>query len=143
MNYYPMLPTILVVTEGHTERIYLDHLRERDMGCSVIVRKSPRTGQDKVVKHCIQLIKDMGLNLKKGDEAYCVFDWDMAEDDLLKGAVKTAESKGIKVLFSKPCFEIVFLAHFKLDFDNYGKIRWGIYRLRFRSVHCHPRSQLC
>lgn len=74
MIYYQPLPTVLVVTEGNTERIFLDHLRERNMGCTLHVVKSPRPRQDEVVKHCSTLVKDMKLNLKKGDEAYCVFD---------------------------------------------------------------------
>ena len=41
MNPYPSLPTILIVTEGFTEKNYLERLRERDAGYSVIVKRSP------------------------------------------------------------------------------------------------------
>ena len=32
MSVYPALPTILIVTEGFTEKNYLERLRERDVG---------------------------------------------------------------------------------------------------------------
>lgn len=111
MNHIQPLPVILVVTEGYTELIFVDHLRKRNMGCSLIVKKAPRTKQNEVVKRCTALVREHKLNLKKGDRAYCVFDWDKADNNLLKKAVEDATKKGYKVILSKPCFEIVFLAH--------------------------------
>ena len=36
MNRYPVIPTVLVVTEGLTEKIYLDRFRERDAGFNLM-----------------------------------------------------------------------------------------------------------
>lgn len=41
MRSYPQVPVVLVVTEGYTEKTFLNHLRERNMGCSLTVMKSP------------------------------------------------------------------------------------------------------
>ena len=115
MNRFPIIPKILVITEGHTEKIYLDHLRQRDMGCSLIVKKASKTDPDSILRSCTQQIKDLGLNLKCGDRAFIVFDWDKTNCELIRNVIAKAKGKGIGVLFSKPCFEIVFLAHFVKD----------------------------
>lgn len=64
MSVYHSLPTVLVVTEGFTEKYFLDHLRKRDMGCSVIVSKSTNVSPLRMLKYSKSQISERGLKPK-------------------------------------------------------------------------------
>ncbi len=117
MNPYPSLPTILIVTEGFTEKNYLERLRERDAGYSVIVKRSPEQRPDKILKYCEAQVQERDLELGVQDAAYCVFDTDYTPESKLQEILDRARKKGIKVILSKPCFEVFFLLHFTNNVD--------------------------
>jgi len=118
MNRYPVIPTVLVVTEGLTEKIYLDRFRERDAGFNLIVKRSPEQRPEKILKFCESQMVERGLNPRDGHAAYCVFDTDYTSEDKLQYILDRAKKKGIGIIISKPCFEAFFLLHFTSNIDS-------------------------
>ena len=118
MSIYPALPTILIVTEGFTEKNYLERLRERDVGYTVIVKRSPEQRPEKILKYCEAQVRERALDLKTQDAAYCVFDTDYTSEEKLQEILVRAKKKGIRVILSKPCFEVFFLLHFTGNIDS-------------------------
>ncbi|KUE73160.1 hypothetical protein AUQ37_03430 [Candidatus Methanomethylophilus sp. 1R26] len=115
MRSYPQVPVVLVVTEGYTEKTFLNHLRERNMGCSLTVMKSPEANPRKLLRYTATQIKNRGIDIKRGDRAFCVFDTDYNPQEELERVSAQAIRRGISLIVSKPCFETVFLAHFGYD----------------------------
>lgn len=111
-------PNIFVVTEGHTERIFIRHLCQRNCGYSLHVEKSPQEKAIKAVRYCANEFKKR-FSEKDGDIAFCVVDVDNNSEEDLIAALNYAESKGITLIISNPCFESFFLLHFK---DNLPKM---------------------
>lgn len=107
------IPVILVVTEGETERKYLDNLRIMGAGYALKVQRSSNRSAMGVVQHCKKRIKGDGIDIKGKDGAYCVFDIDENTEEQLKEAIELAEKSNIKVILSNPCFEVFFLYHFE------------------------------
>ena len=118
MAKYQLRPKILVITEGYTERNYFNKFRERDTDYEVIVRKSPDNTAKKIFRFCVQMIKELGLDLKNGDSAYCVFDADYTKEEILNNLLKESKAKGIHIILSKPCFEVFYILHFNGDIDS-------------------------
>lgn len=118
MNLRQLRSKILIVTEGYTEKKYFEKFRERDVDYEVIVRKSPDNNAKKVLKFCISEIKNLGLDIKKGDSAYCVIDVDYNSEDTLNKILKDAKKENIHVILSKPCFEVFFILHFDRGIDG-------------------------
>ena len=112
MNRYPIRPKVLVITEGYTEKNYFEKYRERGAGYEVIVRKSPENTPNKILKFCINQINELGIDLRNGDFAFCVFDVDYNKEDSLNRVLSEARRRGIQIILSNPCFEIFFLLHF-------------------------------
>lgn len=115
MRGYQQVPVVLVVTEGYTEKTFLDHLRERNMGCSLTVIKSPEVNPLKLLGYTAVQIRNRGIDVKRGDMVFCVFDTDYNTQEELKKVSAKAAKHGIGLIVSKPCFETVFLAHFGYD----------------------------
>lgn len=119
MASYSSIPTVVVATEGFTEKYFLDHLRQRDIGCSVIVMKSTNPSPHRILVFAKSQINERGLKLKYGDSVFCVFDRDFSTREELSKTMSQAAKAGIGIVFSKPCFEIVFLAHFTSDLQRF------------------------
>ncbi|KUE73497.1 hypothetical protein AUQ37_08825 [Candidatus Methanomethylophilus sp. 1R26] len=115
MREFRQIPAVLVVTEGYTEKTFLNHLRERNMGCSLTVMKSPEANPRKLIGYTVSQIRNKGIELRRGDRAFCVFDTDYTSQEDLEKASAQAAKHGIGLIVSKPCFETVFLAHFGYD----------------------------
>ncbi len=108
---------VLIVTEGRTEQLYFDGLKQR--GCNVLIRTTGTSDTDPVnlVKFCRQQILDNSLDLGAGDMAICVFDIDENTKQNLIRAESMAERNGISLAVSNPCFELWLALHF-VDVDH-------------------------
>ena len=118
MKGLPIRSKLLIVTEGYTEKNYFDKLRERDSGFELIVRRCPEQRPNKILKFCLSCINELGLSVREGDSAYCVFDVDYTGEKQLQKVLDEARNKGIGVILSKPCFEVFFLLHFTGNIDR-------------------------
>ncbi len=107
------LPTVLIVTEGLTEKKYLSHLSRRNAGYLVRVVESPRKDPVSIVKFCIKEMSNRGLSPKDGDMVYCVIDVDFNKEIQLKKSIALAKKNGISIVLSNPCFEVFFIFHFR------------------------------
>ena len=118
MDRFPIRSKVLIVTEGYTEKNYLERLRERDNGFELIVRRCPEQRPNKILRFCVSCMNDLGISPKDGDSAYCVFDVDYTSEERLQKVMAEAERKGIGIILSKPCFEVFFLLHFTGNIDR-------------------------
>ncbi|MBS7382631.1 MAG: hypothetical protein KIG18_02785, partial [Candidatus Methanomethylophilaceae archaeon] len=64
----------------------------------VIVRKSPDNNAKKVFKFCANEIKNIGLDVKNDDSAYCVIDVDYNSEDTLNKILKEAKKNNIHII---------------------------------------------
>lgn len=118
MDRFPIRSKVLIVTEGYTEKNYLERLRERDSGFELIVRRCPEQRPNKILRFCVSCMNDLGISLKDRDSAYCVFDVDFTSELRLQKVLDEARKKGIGIILSKPCFEVFFLLHFTGNIDR-------------------------
>ena len=109
------IPVILVMTEGKTERVYLDHLRERGANYSLRIQSADGGGPLKMVKKCHTMFRTMAMDRGNGDRAVCVMDVDQHTEEEFRAAKAYAENNHILLLVSNPCFEVFFLYHYKRD----------------------------
>ncbi len=70
-----------------------------------------------LVKFCVGQMNYIGLDLSEGDIAICVFDILGNDAAHLEEAFLMAESNGIILALSNPCFELWYLLHFR-DVDH-------------------------
>ncbi len=118
MNGYSLRSKVLVVTEGYSEKIYFNKFRERDNSFEIIVRRCPEQRPKKILRFCLNEIKELGLDLKGGDSAYIVFDVDYNSESLINEIIESARHKNVGVIISKPCFEVFYLLHFTNNIDR-------------------------
>ena len=100
MDRFPIRSKVLIVTEGYTEKNYLERLRERDNGFELIVRRCPEQRPNKILRFCVSCMNDLGISPKDGDSAYCVFDVDYTSEERLQKVMAEAERKGIGIILS-------------------------------------------
>ena len=107
-----LIPNIFILTEGETEKIYFNHLKER--GCNYSLHIQVFGGNDplKMVKRCNEIFKNRSMSRRMGDHAFCVMDVDYCDTDEFRKAYDYAERNGIRIVLSNPCFEVFFLLHF-------------------------------
>lgn len=116
--------SILVVTEGeNTEPVYFDFIRQRFAAPTVELvshgagRGDPRALVDAALK--VQKdrkrqtrAKKLGINrLEDFDAIWIVFDTDVLDPQKLHDGIAYAQSKGIQIAHSEPCFEYWLLLH--------------------------------
>lgn len=97
------LRTVLIVTEGYTDKAFADHLKSlyvtRGCGISVRVRNAKGKGADNVV--------GTALGVREGfDRVLCLFDADLA---LKKSLRDKARRQQFTLVASSPCIEGLFL----------------------------------
>ena len=93
MKKRAVIPNILILTEGETERIYLSHLRERGTNYSIHVRPYGGSGAMKLLRSCETTFKTMAMNRTRGDIAICVLDVDENTIDDLEEATPTQRKR--------------------------------------------------
>ncbi len=107
---------IYIFCEGATEKIYLMHFRNRTNNIDIIPVDNNYTNALGIVKYAQKYLKENPLDLKLGDQGYCVFDADPDSNTNLNevfNLLSSLESKGLKYIFSNPCFEVWFVMHFE------------------------------
>jgi len=107
-----LIPNILILTEGETERIYLNHLKERGSNYSVHIQVYGGNEPLKMVKRCNEIFRTRSMSRKMGDHGFCVMDVDYCTKDDFKRAYDYAEKNNITIILSNPCFEVFFLLHY-------------------------------
>lgn len=116
--------SILVVTEGvNTEPIYFNELRKHLAAPTVeLVAYGEGTGDPRVLVDAALKLqaerrkkarnKELSINQLEGfDQMWIVFDTDVLKRDKLFNGITYAESKGVLVASSEPCFEFWLLLH--------------------------------
>ena len=104
---------ILIAAEGPTEVKYFKGLAERNINLRITAVSDTKTKPYQIVDYCKVKMKEYGIDLKKGDVAFSVFDVDNNSLEDLIRAVRKAEEYGIRIVVSNPCFEIWLLLHFR------------------------------
>ncbi len=109
---------LIIVCEGEkTEINYFENYRRRGCGLKIQTLNSSKNDPINLVKYARRQISKHGLDLKEGDQIWCVFDVDQNENNIDK-AVNEAEKNSINIALSNPCFEIWFLLHFEFRQTN-------------------------
>lgn len=113
--------TILLVVEGHTERIYFSEMRlyERIPGITIV----PKLAQHSDLYHILRTaLKENETGVY--DSIWCVFDGDTLTSneitDEVRDSMKKAVDRGIKLAESFPAFEIWFLLHYEMPKNTYS-----------------------
>ena len=107
-----LIPNIFILTEGETERIYLNHLKQRGSNFSLHIQVFGGSNPLKMVKRCKALFKKRGMSVRGGDYAFCVMDADYCTSDDFRTAFEYANKNDIRIIVSNPCFEVFFLMHY-------------------------------
>ncbi|MGJ8655714.1 MAG: RloB family protein [Akkermansiaceae bacterium] len=112
--------SFLIVTEGTvTEPVYFKELRKqlRARGADIEVLPGKKSDPFKVIDHTVKLSEIKTQRAKQGraiayDHVWAVIDTDVAviNDDLQK-IIHTADTKGVKLALSNPCFEAWLIFH--------------------------------
>lgn len=103
---------LVIVCEGEkTERIYFNRYKKDRPGLSIELPNTSDTDPKNLVKFAISQIKRYGLDLKNGDDIWCVFDCDDNPNTHILSACKNA-GKRVKMCLSNPSFELWYLLHF-------------------------------
>lgn len=112
--------SFLIVTEGTvTEPVYFKELRKqlRARGAEIEVLPGKKSDSFKVIDHAVKLSETRAERAKQGravayDHVWAVIDADVAiTKKNLKEIIHYANSKGVKLAFSNPCFEAWLLFH--------------------------------
>lgn len=120
-------PVILIVTEGsQTEPKYFEHYRTRQMNIDIRVVPSRTSAGEtdyiSLIRKAIGYQTSNQLSASNGDAVWVVADGDVNYHDpdpvgsknrLLLKARKLADSRGIQLAISNPCFEFWYLLHFQ------------------------------
>lgn len=103
----------IVVTEGRTEKIFFNGLKQRMSNVEIKTPKTSPTDAVNLVNLCIFHIDDYGLNLDHGDVAICAFDIQGNVETKLIEAIDLANGHGITLALTNPCFELWYILHFR------------------------------
>lgn len=120
-------PVILIVTEGsQTEPKYFEHFRNRQTNIDIRVIGSRTSGGEtdylSLIRKAVEYQNKNQISVSTGDAIWVVADGDVnynnpdpinAKDSLLSKARKLADTKGIHIALSNPCFEFWYLLHFQ------------------------------
>ncbi len=106
---------MLIVCEGSkTEILYFE--RERTKHRMNNLKIIPISSGDKhakgIAQRAIREEKNHGLDLKNGDQIWCVFDVDNNNNDDLDDALAICGKKA-KIALSNPCVELWYFLHFR------------------------------
>jgi hypothetical protein len=103
----------IVITEGETERIYFNGLKQRNLNIEIRPERGKRPNALQLMENCEKRIREDELDIEDGDIAICVFDVDNNSQKDIEAAIDLAEKNNIIVALSNPCFELWYLLHFR------------------------------
>ena len=113
---------ILIAVEGNnkTEKTYFSNFEDCKKSYNITYARGNDTDPLKLVKTLVKEIKKMGLDLRDGDVAYCVFDTDidLNKNKIIEEAIQLAMKNHIKIITSSPCIELWFLLHYDYTTAN-------------------------
>lgn len=113
---------ILIAVEGNnkTEKTYFSNFEDCKKSYNITYARGNDTDPLKLVKMLVKEIKKMGLDLRDGDVAYCVFDTDidLNKNKIIEEAIRLAMKNHIKIITSSPCIELWFLLHYDYTTAN-------------------------
>lgn len=108
-----LVQTMLIITEGSTEKLYFDSLRDclRIPGLTVVPREAKHSSLNDILKNALASYDEDAY-----ESVWVVFDRDTQSEysEKTKSLIAQAKRKGILFADSMPCFEIWILAHFCL-----------------------------
>lgn len=107
-------PVILLVCEGKnkTERQYFYHFNTRESHFQLKIKDSEATDVMGMARKAATLYKNNEMDVKNGDQAFCLIDLDLNHDKYEKYIEASKKYPKIKFIASNPCFEIWLLYHF-------------------------------
>ncbi|AEV29422.1 hypothetical protein SpiGrapes_1615 [Sphaerochaeta pleomorpha str. Grapes] len=108
-----LVRTMLIITEGSTEKLYFDSLREclRIPGLTIVPREAKHSSLNDILKNALASYDEDAY-----ESVWVVFDRDTQShySEKTRTLIAKAKRKGILFADSMPCFEIWILAHFCL-----------------------------
>ncbi len=133
-------PVILIITEGsQTEPKYFEHFRSRQTNIEIRVvggrTKGGETDYLSLIRKAVEYKAKNQISASNGDTVWVIADGDVnynnsnpitAKNALLSKARKMADTKGIHIAISNPCFEFWFLLHFQYTtkfFKDYSSVK--------------------
>lgn len=115
---------LLVVTEGeNTEPAYFEWVQKRFAAptLELVAHGAGRGDPTALVKEALRLCEERREKVRNGqlsinqagdfDEIWIVFDTDVLKPAKRDSGIKLAQSHGIKIAYSEPCFEFWLLLH--------------------------------
>lgn len=130
-NYRQIIPKILILTEGVSEKIYFDGLKNKFSLSTLSVIKSEYTDSVGIIKKAIKIAEESIQNHEPFDYIFCIFDLDTVKDknfinELINYENQNSKHPKVKIfpIYNYPCFEIWFILHFDLcikPFNSKGK----------------------
>ena len=106
---------LVIVCEGaKTEQTYFKHYRDRGKNLKIETPNTKKTDPIGLVKFARRQIDRYDLNIRSGDQIWCVFDADHNSDQQISTACQMA-SPDIHIALSNPSFELWYLLHFAYD----------------------------
>lgn len=64
-QFMKLIPNIFILTEGETERIYLNHLKQRGSNYSLHIQVFGGNDPFKMVKRCNEVFKSRSMSIKE------------------------------------------------------------------------------
>ncbi|MBQ8475927.1 RloB domain-containing protein [bacterium] len=113
-----------IVSEGKTEERYYSGIKNEFQKnkfsnfVQIIPTVSKHSGADKVVQYAKM---KYGSVSREFCSIFCVFDKDQNTDEQIRDALELASKNGFKIVFSNPCFEVWFLAHFRDEIKHISR----------------------
>ncbi|MBR4322242.1 RloB family protein [Treponema sp.] len=105
-----MKPVILVLCEGETEECYVEHLKQKYRLPIKIISKI--VGQQINQKLINRYKKELEISSKENIDCFLIYDADV------QSVVENISQCDAKVVLSRPCIEVWFLAHSEKVFDS-------------------------
>lgn len=116
-------PVVLISTEGNnkTEEIYFNNYK-KNKKYSIIYSKGNYTDSLNMVNTLKKQIKEMELQKRYGDCAYCIYDTDadITKQSKIDKALAKSNNTIIEMIPSTPCFELWYKLHFTNSTKSYS-----------------------
>ena len=105
---------LLIICEGKTEEIYFNEFRRklRDSRLNIISIDVKGTHPKSLFEQAERYMVEKGINLRKGDKVWIVFDKDSNTQYDIDTIVERSRRRSFNIGFSNPSFELWFLLHF-------------------------------
>jgi RloB-like protein len=105
---------LLIICEGKTEEVYFKEIKRRirDSRLNIIPIDEKGTHPTSLFEQAEKYKVETGINLRKGDKVWIVFDKDSNTQHDIDTIVERSRKSLFDLGFSNPSFELWFLLHF-------------------------------